>query len=115
MIIPGTDDLVIFKGASFNPYWIMDIDGVPVDLSAYTAIFVARLATGNRQILITLTTENGGIELDDDGKIQLNMSASQTDALIFKGDGVYNLELINGEEVDRILQGGITLDLGTID
>jgi len=71
MIIPGNEDLVIIQGASFNPYWIMDIDGTPVNLTTYTAAFMARHSTDNETALINLTTENGGITLNNVGKIQL--------------------------------------------
>lgn len=114
MIIPGNEDLTIIQGASFNPYWIMDIDGTPVNLTTYTAAFMARHSTDNDTVLINLTTENGGITLNSTGKIQLNMTAAQTSALSFCGDAVYNLELTTGSVTDRILQGAITLDLGTI-
>jgi len=115
MIIPGSADIIIVQGASFNPYWIMAVDDVPVDLSTYTAIFRARHTTDNDTVLINLTTENGGITLDSVGKIQLSMTGAQTAALSFCGDAVYNLEIITAGGVpDRILQGAITLDLGTI-
>jgi hypothetical protein len=61
--------------------------------------------------MITLTTENGGVEIDgDEGKITIRMSDSDTAGLT--SSGVYDLEIIDaGGNVSRVIQGTFTLSL----
>ena len=58
---------------------------------------------------IELTTENGGIELGNDGSIQLSMSATDTADLSFSR-GVYDLEIVPpvGEPY-KIVKGNVFL------
>jgi hypothetical protein len=54
---------------------------------------------------VSLTTENGGILLgDDEGTIDLYISYESTSAISAK-EYVYDLELVAGGEVYRILEG----------
>ena len=58
-------------------------------------------------ILVTLTTENGGITLGGVlGTIQLTMTATDTAAITWS-DGEYDLELVNGAYVKRLLRGKV--------
>lgn len=109
MIIPGYQDITVIQGATFNPVLTYSIDGVVVNLTGYTARMQIRPSVDSDTILATLTTENGGILITPlAGQIQLLMSATQTAALSFVV-GVYDLEIITGVSVDRLLQGQVIL------
>lgn len=81
----------------------------PIDLSGYTARMQIRQPKASSTIILELNTSNGGIVLDNVGKtITLVMTAVQTAALTF-GVADYDLEMISGSTVTRILQGKISL------
>ena len=81
----------------------------PYDLSGYTARMQVRRTIDSPNVLIELTTENDGIEIDTaNGKITVFMSAEQTAGLT--SSGVYDLEMVdNGGGVSRVVQGSFTL------
>jgi hypothetical protein len=82
----------------------------PIDLTGWTARMQIRSEIDSTTVLISLTTENGGIALGDDaGTIELYISAEDT-ADIDWDCAVYDLELVNiDDEPDRILAGRITI------
>ena len=107
-ITPGNYDITLYQGATFAQIltW-KDEAGDAVDLTTYTARLMARTSIDAAECFIALTTENGGIALGGAlGTISLTMSAAQTTALA-KISGVYDLELIVGSEVVRLLQGNL--------
>lgn len=81
----------------------------PVDLVGYTARMTIRTKLGGTE-LVQLTTENGGITIDDAAKtITLFVEAADTAAFDWK-KGVYDLELVSPTGVvTKVLQGTITL------
>jgi hypothetical protein len=84
----------------------------PVNLSGYTARMHIRLtAASTGDPLVTLTTENAGIALDNTAKtITLTIAATATDDLTFTS-GVYDLELVsNTDVVYPLLSGRITVE-----
>ena len=80
------------------------IDEVATDLTTYTARMQVREKHSSTAVIAELTTENGGIVLGDSGEINLVLSATDTAAIIAK-EYVYDLELVNGEVVTRIVEG----------
>jgi hypothetical protein len=82
----------------------------PVSLAGYTARMQIKAKAKDATPLVTLTTENGGILLDNTLKtITLNISASSTAGLDFT-QAVYDLELISGSGVvKRFAEGSISL------
>jgi hypothetical protein len=54
--------------------------------------------------IFTITTENGGISLDDEGNIDLLIDSNETESFVAK-EYVYDLELDSGSEVYRIIEG----------
>lgn len=82
---------------------------LPTDLSGYTARLIAKDKTGGTTLL-TLTTENGGISIDNTAKtIRLLVSASDTAAITWR-TGVYDLEMVSAlGAVEKILRGTITV------
>lgn len=101
-------DIVIEQGATFglvitheNP------DGTPINLTGMTARMQIR-DSADDSLILELTTENGRITLGGTaGTITLAVTAADTAALT-RG-GVYDLELVNGAEVNRLVQGKATL------
>lgn len=79
------------------------------DLTGHTARMQIRRTIDSSTVMITLTTENGGIEIDgDDGKITIRMSDSDTAGLT--SSGVYDLEIEDASgNVSRVVQGTFTL------
>ena len=81
----------------------------PVNLTGYTARMNIRSTVDAATILHTLTTENSGIALGGAaGTVDLLISATDT-ALFTFGTAVYDLELISGTVVTRLLSGNVTL------
>lgn len=82
----------------------------PVDLSGYTARAQFRASITSTTVLVSLTTENAGIVLDNTKKtITLTMTAAATAALTWKA-AFYDLELVSaGGVVSRIASGPVTV------
>ena len=81
----------------------------PVSLSGYTARMQIRAKVDSDAVIHTLTTENGGIVLDNTAKtITIVMQDEVTQTFTFKS-AVYDLELISGGEVTQLVTGGLTL------
>lgn len=81
----------------------------PVSLAGYTARMQIRAKVDSDAVIHTLTTENGGIVLDNTAKtITIVMQDEVTQTFTFKS-AVYDLELITGGEVTQLVTGGISL------
>lgn len=82
----------------------------PHDMAGYTARMAVKNKPGGT-VLLSLTTENGGIEIDDSAKtITLNISATDTAALDWKS-GSYDLELVSPTGiVTALLNGSVTVN-----
>jgi hypothetical protein len=82
----------------------------PVSLQGYTARMQIRRKLGDEDVILSLTTENGGIAVDNVSKtITITMTASQTAALTFNA-AVYDLELLLNNTVTRFAQGNLILN-----
>ena len=87
-----------------------DSAGVLINLTGYTARMDLRRKPTDAVSLLSLTTANSRIVLGGAlGTITLAISA--TDTAGFTGVYVYDLELVNGSNVKRLLQGQIEIDL----
>ena len=106
----GSFDFTIEPGATFNLLMTWKIDGTPVNLTNWTARLQARVDVEDTEVVLNLTTENGGVTLGGAlGTITLNQNATQT-ALLQTGSFVYDLELVSGvSSVTRLLQGELTI------
>ena len=81
----------------------------PVDLAATTARMHVRDKIDSVDTILELTTENGGIVIDNVAKtITLVIGAIATAALTFSS-AVYSLELIKGTEVTPFATGTLSL------
>ncbi len=106
----ATHDILIEQGATFllNLVW-KDSLGAPINLTGYTARMQVRHKITDASPLLTFTTENGGIALGGAlGTITLNATATQTAALT-ADQYVYDLELVTGATVTRLVQGSFTV------
>lgn len=123
MSLPARYDLTIQQGATLKRWFRLNYpDGTIVDLTAagYTA---ARLTVRDQyggDAVLTLTTANGGIsvvqEADANGAQwsgYLYASPATTAALTDWGDGIFDLEIDNGSDVIRVIEGIATLSLET--
>lgn len=114
----GALDITIEQGATFNhtlTWHEYDEDNPPnyegdvIDLTGYTARMHIRKTKNTDDFLIELTTENGRIALGDAlGTIVLTIAATDTEQLSFT-TGVFDLELVNGTTVVRLVEGAATL------
>ncbi len=107
----GSHDILIEQGATFRLRLIWkDSAEVPIDLTGYTArMQVRRKHSAADPALISFTTENGGITLGGAaGTIVVEGLATLTDDLPAK-PCVYDLELVNGTVVTRLIEGAVTI------
>lgn len=106
----GTLDFTIEQGATFNLLLTWEIDDVPVNITNWTARLQARVDVEDTEVILSLTTANGGITLGGAaGTISLDQTATQT-ALLPAGTYVYDLELISGVgAVTRLVQGELNI------
>lgn len=83
----------------------------PHDLADYTARMQIKGKVGDAVALIELTTENGGIDINEtDKSITLNISATQTADIATWKKGVYDLELVSPSEfVTALFKGAVTV------
>lgn len=105
-----TYDLFIEQGSAFTKTFIWKDDtGEPIDLTNSSARMQIRPSVSSDTVLLELTTGNGRITLGGTaGTITLNLGATVT-ATMTKG-GVYDLELVqSADEVDRFLEGTVTI------
>lgn len=103
---------VIKQGATFNYVltWYGDKNKTtPINLTGYTARMHVRTNIEDATPILELTTENGRITLGGAlGTITLLVSAADTAALS-AGSAVYDLELISGSVVKRIIEGSLVI------
>lgn len=102
------DKFIIEQGSTFSHTltW-KDSAGVAIDLTGYTARMTIREDTVDETEIISLTTENSRITLGGvAGTIALTITAADTDALEFT-DALYDLELVSGSTVTRLIQGRV--------
>jgi hypothetical protein len=114
LVTAVSTDTVTFNSVNSLNYTAYTSGGVleynqPVPLVGYTARMQIREKLDNPAILLELTTENGGIEIDTTYyTITVLANAQQTQGLNFK-TGVYSLELVRGTEVVPFCSGSVGL------
>lgn len=82
------------------------------DLTGYTARMQVRRTIESASAIVTLTTENLGLEINPTGDttnlIKMSMAASVTASIATSG--VYDLEIINGDGfVSKVIKGAFNL------
>ena len=107
MLKPAKLKLTIYQGATFDLRMTWAAAGVPVDLTGRTARMQVRASVDSPDVLLSLTTANGGIVLGGTaGTIDLLVSANDTAALSFTS-GVFDLEMVSGGYVERLAYGQV--------
>jgi len=102
---PAKYNMICPQGATFTKRLTWTIDEVPVDLSGYTARMQARTSYKDTcNPIFDITTENGGITLDDEGNIDLLIDSDETESFVAR-EYLYDLELDSGAQVYRIIEG----------
>ena len=107
----GVHNFLCEQGATFSRViTYQGSEGAPVNLTGYTARMQVRATTEDAAVLLSLTTENGGIALGGAaGTVTLLATATQTAAMP-SGELVYDIELVSGAVVTRLLQGCFVVD-----
>jgi hypothetical protein len=85
-------DICIKKGATFTlPITYKDDDGVPIDLTGYSAKMQIRSSPTSTEVIVDLTTENGGIIIDEEnGLVTAYIDSDATAALDALANGAYD-------------------------
>lgn len=106
----GTYHLEIEQGSTFGlTITYKDGNGDLVNLTGYTARMHLRKNIDDSDTVLALTTENGGITLGgSNGTVTLAISATDTAALT-SVEGVYDLELVTGAVVEKLIAGVYTV------
>jgi hypothetical protein len=82
-------------------------DGTAINLTGYTARMQVRKFVNSADVTLSLTTENGRLVIDPLlGKITMTISAADTTTLPV-GCYVYDLELVSGSFVKKLIYGGL--------
>lgn len=113
MTTPAKLNLTIYQGATFRKrmVWKVKKTGVPVDLTGCTARMQVREEIESPIVLLSLTTENGGIALGGvDGTVDLYLDDGDTEAIKSWQSGKWDLEVVHpGGDVTRLVQGSISV------
>jgi len=110
MALAGQYNITLDQGATYSQLvtW-KNSSGTLIDLTGWTARMQVRPLVKSATSLIELTTENGRISLGGAaGTITLTISATDTDDLPV-GTYRYDLELVDGSTVERLLMGSFTV------
>jgi len=108
----GRKNIVVEKGSTFllTLVW-KDHNRVPIDLTGYTARMQVRKSYSSAEKLLDLTTEKGCIVLGGvSGTIMINAPADKT-SIIHDNirSGVYDLEVVRGLNVRRLIEGEVDI------
>jgi hypothetical protein len=99
------------QGATFTQTLIYkDSDGELVDLTSYTARSKARASLESNVVIWNLTNGNGITLGGATGEITLTLSAATTANYEPGAVYVYDLEIVNGSTVTRLIQGQVTVN-----
>ena len=105
----GVYHMKLEQGSTFGlTITYKDSNGTAINLTGYSARMQMR-RTYEDSALIELTTDNGRITLGGSaGTVTLTIAAGDTAALP-SVEGVYDLELVSGDIVDKLLAGTFTV------
>lgn len=102
---PGKYNMICPQGSTFEQQLIYKIDDVVVDLTGYSARMQVREKHTSKSSVLSIDTSAGGLAVNDQGAIDISISASTTANLVAK-DYVYDLEIVSsGGIVTRLIEG----------
>lgn len=106
----GRFDITVEQGSTFNLQLAYKTPaGTPVNLTNFTARMQIRADYCSSNWVANCTTENGGIVLGGSaGTIVVSIPATTTE-WIEAGQYVYDLELVSGSAVTRLIEGRATV------
>ena len=110
-VLPGSFQINDLNALGFTAYTTGGVVeyNQPVDLAGMTARMQIREKLDSADVILELTTENGGIVIDNVAKtVTINITAAQATLLTFTS-AVYSLEVVKGSEVYPFTTGNITL------
>lgn len=109
-MLTAAENIYIQQGATFRQvFQWQDASGNAINLTGYTGRCQIRESYSSSAVVADMTTENGGVIISAaDGKVTLYLTAAQTEELSFT-EGVYDIELIIGSDVFRLVYGKVTL------
>ena len=110
MALAGTYNMTMDQGATLSQQWTYkDSDGALIDLTGYTARMQVRDDFTTDATVLDLTTETGGLTLGGAaGTIDLLVSATAS-AAVGARQYVYDVELVTGSTVERLVMGTFTV------
>ena len=109
MAIAGIYNFTLDQGSTWTLQIVYnDSNGVPVNLTNYTAEMQIRRKFDSDTAVLTLSTSNGGITIVG-ATGTLNLVATDEQAAITPGLYVYDLELSTGGVRTRLIQGTVTV------
>ena len=97
-------NLTCDQATTFNFQFQILNDSTPWDLTNYTATMTVRPFVGASTTTIVASTSNGRIALQPNGRVVVNINATDTGNLA-SGRYSYDLVLNSGSVVTRILEG----------
>ena len=110
-VLPGSFKINDINALGFGTYTsggVVEFNE-PVDLAGVTARMQIREKLESTEVIISLTTENGGIVIDNVAKtIALFISDEDTADMTFSS-AVYSLELVKSGDVIPFINGNISL------
>lgn len=105
-IKPVKRNMTIIQGADLDLIFTWRSAGVPVDLTGATARLQVRGDIDSPDVLLELTTEDGGIQLGGvTGTVRRYLNAAGTSALTWT-EGVYDMEIVLATGAVRRLLAG---------
>lgn len=108
---PAKLDLTVYQGATFRKsfQWMTGTPAVPVNLTGYDIRMMVRSSVVDAAYMVSLTLGNGITITDAEaGKFEVYISPEQTKGFN-KRAAVYDIEFAIGSDVDRVIEGGITI------
>jgi hypothetical protein len=105
LISPATYNFTIYQGATFDRvFQFNDANGDPLATSGWSARMQVRSSIETATTLLSLTPS-----INSTGLVTLALTATQTTALPGDVAAVYDLELVDGTDVHRVLMGTVTI------
>lgn len=112
---PGRYNITVYNGTTFALAPVWKIDGLPVNLTGYSADMQVRDISNN--LIVELSTANGKITISPTiGQINLALTATQTSAAnLPAGNYNYALNLTDSaSNVTQILQGAFSVTASVV-
>ena len=108
---PGRLDMSCYQGASFDYTLTWQTGGTPVNLSGYSARMQVRDGFDGGSAIVNLTSGTGITLGGTAGTIVVALTPTQTAAIDATPSGqyVYDLELVSGSTVTRLVEGLFTV------